>query len=226
MQNETRHRQQAGFSFIEILIVMGIIGVLVGGVVAAIGIWGRKGPEFETKNRVRTASTLAHQWKQTFAFFPPGDVKQLPKTMGLKLDIKGGTNPTNRGIEALMLAFKVPGFTAGHNWEKNQIGNADEDKLDKAVATDGNPDLLEIFDAWGNPLIYFVNDDYDKYGESGRMVMLGPESEHGPGDEISATPWRDADGRYINSETFQIFSMGPDGEPNTEDDIGNWNTDD
>ena len=86
-------------------------------------------------------------------------------------------------------------------------------------------ELYELFDAWGNPLIYFPNDDYEKYGDQGRMIMMGPESMHGPGDEISATPWRDENGRFFNSETFQIFSMGPDGEPNTEDDIGNWNSD-
>ena len=221
-----RRDKQGGFSFIEILIVMGIIGVLVGGVVFAIGIWGRKGPIFETKNRVRAAAQLIHSWKQRFDLFPPGDVRHIGKTIGQsKLKALGAANPTNRGIESVMQALKVPGFSAGHDWGANEIGNADEDKLDKAIATDGNPDLIELFDAWGNPLVYFSNDEYDEVGEGGRMIMLGPESETAPGEEISVVPWRDENGRYLNSETFQLFSIGPDGEPNTEDDIGNWNAD-
>lgn len=220
-------RSQAGFSFIEILIVMGIIGVLVGGVIAAIGIWGRKGPEFTTKSLVRTVTALTQQWKQDFSFFPPGSVKQLPRTMGVGgMTVKGGNNPTNQGIEALVQAIKAKGFRAGHNFQSNEIANCDDDNLDAAISRDGDPALYEIMDAWGNPLIYFVNDDYAKIGDGGQMIMYGPESEHDPGGEITAMPWKDANGRYINSETFQIFSMGPDGEPNTDDDIGNWNTED
>lgn len=218
---------QRGFSFIEILIVMGIIGVLVGGVVVAIQIWNRKGPEFATRNRVNQVATLAATWKQKFNFYPPGDIKMLPKAMGRRsVKIKGGTNSTNRGIEAFYQAIKAPGFSANHDWESGAIGNTDDDKLDKHFTKDGDPELYEILDAWGNPLVYFSNDEYADHGDEGRMIALGQDAEAGsPGDELSARPWRDENGRYLNAETFQVYSMGPDGEPNTDDDIGNWTSD-
>ena len=48
-------RRERGFTFIEILIVMGIISVLVGGVIVAMQIWNKKGPEFATTQVVAKA---------------------------------------------------------------------------------------------------------------------------------------------------------------------------
>ena len=59
---------------------------------------------------------------------------------------------------------------------------------------------------------------------SPHIYRLGnePSDFYAPGDEVEAAPHRDADGQFRNANTFQIYSMGPDGQPNTEDDMGNW----
>jgi general secretion pathway protein G len=58
--------------------------------------------------------------------------------------------------------------------------------------------------------------------------MANPQKWDGPylGTEIPADPW----GRYYqyqapgrqNQDSFDVWSLGPDGNDNTADDIGNW----
>lgn len=217
-------RRERGFTFIEILIVMGIISVLVGGVIVAMQIWNKKGPEFATTQVVAKAQSMVHAWKSKFETYPPTDVKNLPKFTGFGEPVKGSINRTNTGIEALVQALGYPGFKSDASWGDNELGNTDEDRLDKAIVTSGIPDLREIIDAWGNPLVYFHSADYASADSSPHIYRLGnePSDFYAPGDEVEAAPHRDADGQFRNANTFQIYSMGPDGQPNTEDDMGNW----
>ncbi len=220
-----RSARARGFSFIEILIVMGIVSMLVGGVIVAINIWGRRGPEFATRQTVAVTSTLVQAWRSRFETYPPTDVKDLLRVAGLPGEpIRGGSNSTNRGIESLWQAFSMPGFKSEHSWADSQIGNTDDDRLPKAIATSGIAELREILDAWGNPLIYFHNADYATADGAPHVYTMGaePSDFYAPGDEVDAIPHRDADGQFRNPNTYQVFSMGPDGRPNTEDDIGNW----
>lgn len=218
-----RGQGQRGFTFIEILIVMGIISVLVGGVVVAIQIWADRGPKMESQNTVTATQQLVYSWKSKFDSFPPTDVKDLPKIAGYGDPVKGNANRSNLGIEALVQALGYPGFKSDHTWNDNQIGNTDEDSLDKALVSSGIKELREILDAWQNPLVYFNSVDYASAIEDGHTYVLGGTSDaYMPGDEVTAHPHKDGDGQFRNANTFQIYSMGPDGEPNTADDIGNW----
>ena len=221
--HDTHRRAQRGFTFIEILIVMGIISVLVGGVVVALQIWNRRGPEMASQTTVTQANTLIQAWKAKFDAFPPTDVRNLPKVVGYGDPVKGVSNRTNLGIESLVQALGYPGFKSEHSWADNQTGNTDDDSLDKAIVSSGIKDLREILDAWGNPLVYFNNVDYAGAADDGHVYVLGGTTDaYQAGDEVTAYPHRDNDGQFRNPNTFQIFSMGPDGEPNTKDDIGNW----
>lgn len=217
-------RRERGFTFIEILIVMGIISVLVGGVIVAVNIWNKRGPEFATTQRVAATQTLIQAWKSKFEMYPPTDVKNLPKYTGFGEPVKGSVNKTNGGIEAVVQAFGYPGFKSEHTWADGELGNTDEDRLDKAIVSSGVPDLKEVLDAWGNPLVYFHSSDYASADASPHIYRLGnePSDFFEPGDEVDVAPHRDADGQFRNPSTFQVFSMGPDGQPNTEDDMGNW----
>ena len=207
----SRVDRQRGFSFIEILIVMGIIAVLVGGVTVTIMVVNKKQPEFLTRNNIAILSTQIKQWETKFAMLPPGSVKELPKVTGYDVKIKGALNKTNEGAEALYLALRWPGWKAGHTWGANDIGNSDDDKLDAPVATDGMADLRETLDAWGNPIIYFHHLDYGKYAESGQMYVTGPETEAeaGPNEEFEAMPWRNEDGQVHQCEHLPGLQHGP-----------------
>ncbi len=213
--------RQGGFSFIEILVVMGIIGVLVGGVIVAIGIFFKKGPEFDTKNTLSKTRMLIEKWRMEFdGAYPPGEVTRLSAVTGVGEVAKDAGNKTNAGIESVYQAMYWPGFKSDPQFSPNELGNTDEDELRKAINKLGTTALTEVVDGWGNPLVYFHKDDYAKFGESG----AGYVSQSPDGGEllVEARPYRSADGTYINPTSFQLYSMGPDGEPNTDDDITTW----
>ncbi len=206
-------KRQRGFSFIEILIVMGIISVLVGGVIVAINMWAEKGPVFATKNTVTKVKALIENWKQTYEMYPPGDVTRIAAVAGAGKQAQAPGNDVNAGIESLYQALNWPGFKSAE-FSLEELQNNDDDKLRKPVSKVG-PELLEIRDAWENPLVYFSRDDYGKYQD-------GASYWNFRGDDVQPKPWRNKNGTFVNPESFQIFSMGPDGEPNTSDDITPW----
>ena len=73
--------------------------------------------------------------------------------------------------------------------------------------------LFEIVDSWGNPYVYFAAVDYKNAKKLGRYTLLN-------GTDVMCEPVKnDTTGEFRNVDTFQLFSMGPDGVPGTEDDI-------
>ena len=216
---------ERGFSFIEILIVMGIISVLVGGAIVAIGMWTKKQPEFATKNTMTKVKTSIENWKSQFEMYPPSDVTRIAGVAGRGSPGQPPENRINEGIEAVYQALQWPGFKGDPEWDgEKELGNTDEDKLRKAINKHGTVELMEVLDGWGNPLVYFHRDDYGKYAEGGASYMsMDIEQEL---LDVEPMPWRNEDGTFVNPSTFQLFSMGPDGEPNTDDDITTWTRED
>ena len=211
--------RSAGFSFVEILIVMGIISVLVGGVVVAIGMWARKGPEFQTRNTLNKTKILIENWKIWSSFYPPSDVTKIPGIVGSGEKVSAPENSYNQGIESVYQALYWKGFK-GAEWDSVELANVDEDKLRKAVNKIGQVELMEIVDGWGNPLIYFNSADYHRYRDSPPSYMSkGPDFLE---IDVEPVPWENEDGTFISPLTFQIFSCGEDGEPNTDDDVTTW----
>ncbi|MDJ0974825.1 MAG: prepilin-type N-terminal cleavage/methylation domain-containing protein [Planctomycetota bacterium] len=210
--------REHGFSFIEILIVMGIIAVLVGMVVVAIQIWGRKGPEFLTKQRLQKVAAGARQVHSTFEVYPPLDIKDVPKLTGVvpKGKIKPPRNSTNEGIETLVQMLYWQGLKYDPQITDDEFINTDEDELGAPVNKRNNPELLEIRDEWQNPLIYIPARSYGEADAEGVRYMTFD------GIDVSARPWKSEYGGFEQPDSFQLFSMGPDGEPNTEDDIRHW----
>ncbi|MDA1194620.1 MAG: type II secretion system protein [Planctomycetota bacterium] len=215
-QHTSRHRQR-GFSFIEILIVMGIIGVLAAGITVAIQIWLRRGPEFATKQTISKTKLMIENWKAQFELYPPSDVTALAGATGQGEKPQAPDNSENGGIEAIYQALYWPGFKGDPEWGSDELRNHDEDRLRKAINKHGTPDLMEIVDAYENPLIYFHRDDYDSAFTNGRSYV------NKDGEVVEARPYKRPDGSFYNPSTFQIWSMGNDGQPNTDDDILPWN---
>jgi prepilin-type N-terminal cleavage/methylation domain-containing protein len=221
-----RRGAERGFSFIEILIVMGIISVLVGGAVVAITMWTKKQPEFATKNTLTKVKTSIENWKSQFEMYPPSDVTLIGEVAGRGKKGQSPENRINEGIEAIYQALQWPGFKGEPEWDgAKELGNNDEDKLRQAINKHDTVDLKEVLDGWGNPLVYFHRDDYGKYSEGGASY-LSMDTVDQELLECEPLPWRNDDGTFINPSTFQLFSMGPDGEPNTDDDITTWTRED
>ena len=213
-------RTQRGFSFIEVLVTMGIIAVLAGMVVVAINIWGRKGPQFLTRQRMDKLVLGAQEIKRHFSVYAPTNPRDLYVRFSSIEKIKLPQNRTNEGIESLVLAiyYKTMKYDPQlvRSTEDGDFVNTDEDELGAPAGKLMVPALWEVRDEWENPLIYFEARDYQKYFESGATYTTSL------GDDVDARPWKNEDGSYAQSDSFQLYSMGPDGLPNTEDDIKHW----
>jgi prepilin-type N-terminal cleavage/methylation domain-containing protein len=227
VRSSSKAARQRGFSFIEILVVMGIISVLVGGVIVAIGMWAEKGPEFATKNTLNKTKALIENWKAQFEMWPPSDLTRIADVAGVGTKAESPGNKTNEGIEAIYQALYWPGYKGDPQWKEadpgeqgGEIGNTDEDELKKPVNKRGTKELKEIIDGYGNPLVYFNRDDYVKYAEGGARYVSQDKDLNVL--DVEPKPYRNDDGTYVNPDSFQLFSMGPDGEPNTDDDITTW----
>jgi hypothetical protein len=92
------------------------------------------------------------------------------------------------------------------------------------MSAGGNPKLFEIKDAWGNPLVYFADADYADAEKVPHTYMTAStrENEGEEGGMVDVKPWRLQTGGFAQPGKFQLFSMGPDGVPNTDDDIKAW----
>jgi prepilin-type N-terminal cleavage/methylation domain-containing protein len=209
--------RQRGFSFVEILIVMGIIGVLAGLTTVIIGYWGKKGPQDRTANTIRKLTLQAQSWKQKFDRYPPSDPTKIHAIAGGARGVTKLPNTTNVGVESLVLSLTWDTFGSSAGLGDKERGNTDEDQLDKAVTQQG-ADLIEALDDWGRPLVYLLFTDYAKAFESPPTYM------DANGNVFEPRPWKHSDESrgFAEANGFQIFSVGPDGEPNTADDIKSW----
>jgi prepilin-type N-terminal cleavage/methylation domain-containing protein len=212
-------RARAGFSFIEILVVMAIIAVLVGIGIGIYVIVMKKTPQIKTQNLLQKIRANIDHFNGKFKSKPPSDFSQMSNIfIGAKLGRATPANTTNAGIEALYQAMVAPGF--GHPADiDNDKCNTDEDSLDKAFDPSGDVVLYEIKDAWGNPLVYFTDGDYAN-AEKQPPTYIDAE-----GNAFNPKPWRlapEKGGGFAQPNGFQVFSLGPDKLPNTDDDLKSW----
>ncbi|MHC5011243.1 MAG: type II secretion system protein [Planctomycetota bacterium] len=124
-------RTERGFTFIEVLMVMGIIAILAGLAVAALGIWQRKRPEFYTEVRINKLAGTANVFKTKFERLPPSDPSQIQKIAGGSLGIPRMPNSFNTGIESLFQCLYWPTFGNDPDLTDDDLGNTDEDELAK-----------------------------------------------------------------------------------------------
>ena len=220
--NHQSRRLERGFSFIEVLVVMGIIGVLVSGVVFIVGNWMEKRPEMMTRDRMMTVKVAIESTRSIFAAYPADDVRNIEKrwATGLAVKIKAPNNRTNRGIEAVVQAFNWPGNSTNPEFGDGDFVNTDEDVFGVAISAGKGADALELKDEWENPLIYIESQSYQKAKKNGGVEVMTAD-----GEVVRAMPYENEDGSFVNAASFQLFSMGPDMEPNTDDDVLVWTND-
>ena len=155
-------------------------------------------------------------WRQRFGAYPPAHIERLPPVSRLPIAVGKVVPPNtcNAGIESLFQALTVSGFSM-EGVDGVYLCNTDSDALDRPLSIAGHPDLMEIRDPWGNPLVYFEAADYvaaEKDPPCYLTIM----------DSVGPKPWRDGTGAFAQADSFQLFSMGPDARPNTDDDVKGW----
>ena len=207
---------ERGFTFIEVLVVMGIIAVLAGLTVVAMNLIIRRGPEFATEARVNKVKATVEQWKQRFDQYPPSDPTRLRRIAGGAEDLPAMPNTFNVPIEALYQAFYWPTFNGDPALNDAELSNVDGDEFGKA--SPHGKTVYEIKDDWGSPLVYFVHTDYARAFDS------PPSYLNFDGEEVTPRPWKyeDETRGFAEPRGVQVFSMGEDGQPNTEDDVKSW----
>lgn len=193
--------QKNGFTLLELMIVMVIIGVLMTALLmSGAGIFGQSA-EKETLIRLQTMAALLEQHRTIEGDYPDD---RLPK--GLP------ANTFNSKAEALFLAL----FDAGYGGEKpNQdwLVNTDGDETSKPRTELPSPQLFEISDAWGNPVAYYESLHYKTTGQ----WMAGLDEEYE--EQVSGARRNETTGGWEEPGRFQLISAGPDGYFDTEDDI-------
>ncbi len=211
----------SGFTLIEILVVLGIIALLGAVLMPKILSKSKIADVNAAKSFIMGVAAVLDAHAADAGNYPPSSLDKLET--GVK-----APNALNQGIETLVAYFYSK--TRRDRGERNPLAdyegrflrNLDKDALPRSVTTFESPELFEIVDPWGNPYVYFHWKDYgDASGDraSGAAALCAL----GSGREARAVPWRNPKTRsYYRDSEFQLFSAGPDGEFNTDDDIGNW----
>lgn len=210
--------RRSGFSLIEVMVVMAILAGLVAGVSIMISQAQQKQLVFATKTRLNEIGAGLELLKSAdkLGMYPSTDVTMLqgPGKSGNVGKTVGGGNDKNAGIEAIWVAFHLKGVRVHSQALDTSDAYANTDGDSAAGRVEEMPDLelREYIDAWGNPFVYIHNRDFKKMDRlDGYMT--------GDKREVKVAPRKTELGEYEGAASFQLFSMGPDGEPGTEDDI-------
>lgn len=217
-------RNESGFTLIELMVVISIVAVLVAAVSLGINVAMKQQSKTITQNRLSQIGGWIDQISSA------DNLGRAPRTSTLKLrgtgsvkkavkygELAGQPNDTNVGIETIFIAVAIPEFGGVTPPELDEQGYGNTDDDDMAAVVGNLPDtiMLEFIDAWGNPLVYFSAADYkDVKGMEDYVLGDGQETV------VTAAPAKnETTGAFRRPDSFQLFSMGPDGEPGTEDDI-------
>lgn len=212
-------RTNEGFSLIELLVVITILAALAAGGTVWIRIANKNRAATITKQRLLSISVALESAKKALGYYPPTYTKDLKAPGGIeKIGEKVGVpNETNIGIETLYVAFNMTGVNPDmQGLGDNALQNTDGDSVAELVGNLQVNDLFEYVDFWNNPIVYIAGKDFKDVGKVEKYVLMD-------GTEVTVAPLKgDKTGKFVDANRFQLFSMGPDGKPGTEDDI-HWN---
>lgn len=196
------NKRSQGFTLMELMIVLVIIGILAASFAAIGGDVFGKSQDQKTKSRLHALTVMIENYRSLEGEYPDD---RLPS--GLT------TNRHNEHSEALVLALFDPEYT-GERPSQEWLVNTDADEAARAPAMFDSRELFEIGDVWGNPIVYFESLHYaDKRGA---VLQAGIEFY----EEQTVMPGRnERTGSYAEPNGFQLVSAGGDGLFGTEDDL-------
>jgi len=206
-----KNTRAAGFTLIEILAVILIVGILAGILITQLGGAREAAESSTTKRLLQELGIAIDGYQNEHGSYPRSSFT----------DEQGVSNDgENVGVEALVVALWSKGFEAGELGDlADRLVNTDNDQSAVNLTDFDTRDLLEIPDDWGNPVAYIERRDYEGKGQ--RYVTFDSDT----GKEQRSTPkaWKNATtGRFYRVNSYQLLSAGPDGLFGTEDDIPNF----
>jgi prepilin-type N-terminal cleavage/methylation domain-containing protein len=202
----TARRARVGFTLLELLAVIVILGLLVGILVTALGGAEDSAKARLTRVRLQQLAALIEAFERERGDFPPST---LPEEAG-------GANTLNVGAEALVATLWSRGYEAGGGAEADDLGNSDGDSSKKQFTDFPDRQLFEFLDSWGNPIAYFHQRDYTR-----PQVYLLIDQETGEvlEQEVTAAV-NPRTKRPYRSSKFQLRSAGPNGRFDPPEDEG------
>ncbi len=203
-------RQKAGFSLIEILVVITIIGLLIGLSTGAYSAWITRGEEAKTRSLIEEMKVYAETYEQETGGYPPSSLNQL--------GVSSTGDSSNEGIEAFVLSLYRKDLSRNlRPASESNLVNSDSDHADKNISVFGSAALLEFVDAWNNPIIYI---NWRDYAETFTYLLESSDTDR---EAVDVHALKNAvTGTYYNFDSYQIMSAGPDGTFDTEDDLANF----
>ena len=218
--------QKQGFTLVEILVVVAIIGLLVS--VLAVAVLGplAKADKAKCEAVIRGLQANIESFQARWATYPPGDAGRLGQLVNSPLLTE--QNTTNRGIEALVVALRArvrggpyidqalfADDSVRTNYDADSFG---DDKLD----IDGTQEFFELVDPWGTPYVYLdINTVMNGKVEDTIQLMDRSTSMLEPGKcaELLRHP---TTGMYPVG--YVLWSFGPDkkNDYGRGDDITSW----
>lgn len=214
-------RTNEGFSLIELLVVITILAALAAGGTVWIRIANKNRAKTITSQRIASIATALEEVKQQLGYYPPTYTRELrapgnTEKIGEKV---GVPNETNVGIETLYVAFNMTGVNPDmQGLGDDALKNTDDDNAAELVGKLQVTQLYEYVDFWGNPIVYICAKDYKDVSKVEKYVK-------GDGTEVTVAPIKsDKTGQFVRAQSFQLFSLGPDGQLGGDDDIG-WSMD-
>lgn len=217
MRSNAGRRGVGGFSLIEVMVVIAIIAGLIATGTLMLGIAQKKRLITETQGRLNSLGAAIEELKSNDQLqrYPPTSLSKLTFSGFDGAKWNAGANAKNVGIETLYVCFRLPGITVTpKNLDSaDAVGNTDGDSASSVIGTLQKPDLFEYLDAWGNPFVYFSASDYKDPSKVEQYVL-------GNGEEVKVSPKKnEQNGEFMCLNSFQLISLGPDGQPGTEDDL-------
>jgi prepilin-type N-terminal cleavage/methylation domain-containing protein len=205
---------RAGFTLIEILAVILIIGILTGVLVSQLGGADDAAKSSLTKSYLKQLELTIKEYSNAKGGFPSS---HFDADAGID---NGGTNI---GAEALYVALFTDGWVDAIDAELvDNLGNTDGDSSSRVLVDGMGRELHEIVDAWENPIAYIDRLDYGI--ENREYVTYSPDTGEEIQSYVSARKMAGKD-RYHKRTEFQLISAGQDGEFGTDDDITNFKED-
>ncbi|MCK6459376.1 MAG: type II secretion system GspH family protein [Planctomycetes bacterium] len=208
-------RVQRGFTLIEVLVVVSILGVLAGLISVLITQAQKKRLEFETTNAITFVRNAVDTYKNDMGRLPPETMAGFAGTKWAGLAVTGNT--TNECIECLLVALRHPDLRSKLDElpGSEPFGNTDDDIWNKVPEGSDAPEAKEILDAYGNPIIYITK---NRYEETIQIALAD-------GTPIEVRAVRRSSGAFYNQDGYQLISLGRNGKQDPDekvDDIENF----
>lgn len=201
-------QQKRAFTLIELLVVIGIIGVLASFILGAMSGASHSGRQQATRALLLTLQQKIEAYANDFHDFPPSQLARIGVT--------SQTNGQNEGIECLLICLTTKAKNGPYFEPRdNATENTDNDSVPETFQSlFAGPELFEIVDAWGQPIVYLHNRDYQK-----SLTVLGM-NKNGLLEATLATGQKtEKTGQFQGLTSFQLMSVGADGQFGTDDDI-------